>query len=55
MSKFNEADRTFETRLNFIKSIFTNKYTPNEIMAHCIEYKLGKSYDNYLKDVKKSM
>ncbi len=55
MAKFNRDLRTFETRVNFIKDIFTNKYKPIEIMAHCIQYKLDKSYEIYLEDILKSI
>ena len=55
MAKFNRDSRTFETRVTFIHDIFSNKYEPIEIMAHCIQYKLDKSYEVYLKDVLKSV
>lgn len=55
MAKFDRDQRTFETRIKFINQIFTNKYTPLEIMAHCIQYKLSKSYEAYLQDVMKSV
>jgi DNA-binding ferritin-like protein (Dps family) len=51
MAKFNRDLRTFETRVSFIRDIFSNKYEPIEIMAHCIQYKLGKSYEIYFKDI----
>lgn len=55
MAKFDREARTFETRVTFIRDIFTNKYKPIEIMAHCIQYKLDKSYEVYLKDVLRSI
>ena len=55
MAKFDRDARTFETRVTFIQDIFSNKYKPIEIMAHCIQYKLNKSYDIYLKDILKSV
>ena len=55
MAKFDRDQRTFETRVKFINQIFTNKYTPLEIMAHCIQYKLSKSYEAYLQDVMQSV
>ena len=55
MAKFDRDSRTFETRVGFIRDIFSNKYQPIEIMAHCIEYKLDKSYEVYLKDILKSV
>ena len=55
MAKFDRDSRTFETRVGFIRDIFSNKYQPIEIMAHCIQYKLNKSYEIYLKDILKSI
>lgn len=55
MAKFDRTQRTFETRVTFIRDIFSNKFEPIEIMAHCIKYKLDKSYEVYLKDVLKSV
>lgn len=55
MAKFDRNSRTFETRVGFIRDIFSNKYKPIEIMAHCIQYKLDKSYEVYLKDILKSV
>ena len=55
MAKFDRNKRTFETRVSFIRDIFTNKYEPIEIMAHCAKYKLDKSYEVYIKDVLKSI
>ena len=54
-TKIPEEERTFETRLLFIKDIFENKY-PNEIiMANCINYKLNMSYDSYLQQINRSI
>jgi hypothetical protein len=55
MAKFDRDSRTFETRVTFIREVFSNKYTPREIMAHCIQYKLDKSYEVYLADILKSV
>lgn len=55
MAKFDRSLRTFETRVTFIRDIFSNKFTPTEIMAHSIQYKLDKSYEKYLSDVLKSV
>ena len=55
MAKFNRYARTFETRVAFIKYIFTNKYQPIDIMAHCIQYKLDKSFEIYFNDILKSV
>jgi hypothetical protein len=55
MPKFDRNQRTFETRVSFIRDIFTNKYEPIEIMAHCVQYKLDKSYEMYFSDILKSI
>ena len=55
MAKFNRDSRTFETRVTFIHDIFSNKYAPIDIMAHCFHYKLDKSYEVYLKDILKNI
>ena len=55
MAKFDRSQRTFETRVSFIRDIFTNKYEPLDIMAHFIQYKLDKSYEAYFNDVLKSV
>lgn len=48
-------DRTFETRLQFINAIFSNRYKDYQIMASCINYKLDQSYEVYLKDIHRSL
>ena len=48
-------ERTFETRLQFIIAIFSNKYKPYQIMASCIQHKLDKSYQVYLEEIHKSL
>jgi hypothetical protein len=48
-------NRTFETRLQFINSIFSNRFEDYQIMASCIQYKLDQSYEMYLKDIHKSL
>jgi hypothetical protein len=55
MAKFDRDQRTFETRVTFIRDIFTNKYQPIEVMAHSLQYKLDKSYEVYVKDILKSV
>ncbi len=55
MAKFDRTQRTFETRVSFIRDIFTNKHEPIEIIAHCIQYKLDKSYEVYFNDILKSV
>jgi len=54
IEKFPVEERTFETRVKFIKEIFTNKYEPYQIMAHCITHKLDRSFESYLIDLHKS-
>ena len=54
-SRFPEASRNFETRLQFISDIFSNTYSPDQIMASCITYKLDKSLEVYVKDIHKSL
>lgn len=53
--KFPDEKRTFETRLLFIKELFTNTYEPYQIMAHCIQHKLDRSYESYIKEIHKSV
>ena len=38
--KDKDSERTFESRLLFISSIFEEKFPPFVIMAKCIEHKL---------------
>lgn len=54
-NKFDPSKRTFETRVSFIRDIFSNKYEPTDILAHSIEYKLGRSYKNYLYEINASV
>ena len=53
-TKFPENERTFETRLKFIKELFSHKFENYQIMAHCIQHKLDKSYEAYVKKIHKS-
>lgn len=55
MAKFDRSQRTFETRVSFIRDIFSNKYEPIEIMAHSIQYKLDKSLEVYFEDILKNI
>ena len=50
-----EENRTFETRLLFIRDIFLNKYPNDVIMANCIQYKLNMSYDTYSRQLDDSI
>lgn len=50
-----ESERTFESRLKFIDEIFSNTYSSDQIMASCIQYKLNKSFEVYIKDIHKSL
>jgi len=46
--------RTFETRLLFIKEIFSNTFDKSDIMGRCILYKLNKSLESYEKQLDQS-
>ena len=46
--------RTFETRLLFIKEIFSNTFDRSDIMGRCILYKLNKSLESYEKQLDQS-
>ena len=50
-TKFDLNSRTFETRLLFIKELFENKYSPNDILASCIEHKLKRSFESFLEEL----
>jgi hypothetical protein len=50
-----EESRTFETRLKFINELFSETFTADQIMASCINYKLSKSFEAYIKDIHKSL
>ena len=51
--KFKEEKRTFETRVTFIRDIFTNKYEPIDVLSSSVKYKLGKSYEQYMEELNK--
>jgi len=53
--KFSGAERNFKTRAEFISLLFTETYTQTQIMANCIQYKLGKSFETYAHDVERSL
>lgn len=42
-----KSERTFVTRLEFIKSIFAEKYDQSTILAGSIQHKLDVAQDNY--------
>ena len=50
-----EESRTFETRVKFINEIFSDTFTADQIMASCINYKLSKSFEAYVKDIHKRL
>ena len=50
-----EESRTFETRVKFINEIFSETFSKDQIMASCINYKLGKTFEVYIKDIHKSL
>ena len=47
-----EDKRSFETRLLFIRDIFSDLHSQDEIMAKCIQHKLDVSYENYVHELK---
>lgn len=47
-----DEEKTFESRIKFINSIFSNKKSKEEVLKSSIEFKLQKSYEMYLDDVK---
>ena len=53
--KFPMEQRTFETRVKFIHDIFANKYAKEQIMASCINHKLDKSFEAYIKEIHQSL
>lgn len=53
--RFPYEKRNFETRVSFIRDIFVSKHTAIEIMARCIQYRLGKSYESYMETLADSM
>lgn len=50
-SATDESQRTFETRLEFIRQIFTNKYSEDDIFKKCVEHKLDRSFELYTQEV----
>jgi hypothetical protein len=50
-----EESRTFETRVKFINELFSETYSQDQIMASCINHKLNKSFEAYIKDIHKSL
>lgn len=54
-SKFPEEQRTFETRVKFIRDIFSSKYTPDQIMASCVNYRLDMNLKKLIKDIHKQL
>ena len=44
IDKFPEELRTFETRAQFINQLFSNLFSMEDIMAHCIIHKLDRSF-----------
>ena len=51
----NYTNRTFETRLLFIESVFSERYTEEDIFKNCVEYKLRISYEQYEAEVNKCL
>lgn len=50
-----DLGRTFESRLLFLNSIYSNKYDNITIMAKCVSHKLKRSYIIYLSELEKDM
>ena len=53
-TKFDEASRSFETRLLFVKELFENKYSQADILASCIKHKLKRSFESFLEELEYS-
>ena len=51
MQNLPEDQRSFESRLLFIRDLFENKYPALDILASSIQYKLGISLDQYREDL----
>lgn len=41
-------EKTFESRLLFLKSVYENKYPNYKILAKCIAHKLKRSEESYI-------
>lgn len=55
MDKSSKENRTFESRLLFIKEIFENKYSAEDIFRLSIEHRLGRTYEAYLDELNQSL
>lgn len=55
MTKIHTESRTFETRLLFIKEIFSDKFPPEVVLQSAIQYKLGASLEQYKIDTDASL
>lgn len=53
--KFPEDKRTFQTRLEFIRDMFSDLHPQWEIMKKCIEHKLDRSLMIYVDELEKSV
>lgn len=51
IKKFDPENRTFETRLLFIKELFENTYSQADILANCIQHKLDRSFESFLEEL----
>ena len=51
----NNEQRSFESRLLFIRDIFNNPHPKEEIMTSCINFKLKNSLNNYIADLDRSI
>lgn len=55
IDKVDKEFRTFETRLLYIRDIFAEKYSQEEILKSSIEHKLQVSYEEYVNELKRSL
>ena len=51
LSRTDETVRTFETRVLFIKEIFSARYSQQDIIKKSIEHKLNRSYEAYMAEL----
>lgn len=55
MDKPAREERTFETRLQFIREIFSDVYPQDVILQSAIQFKLGMSLEQYNIDTRASI
>lgn len=47
-------NRTFETRLEFIAGVFSHPHSKEDILASSIQFKLNKTYQQYIDELNES-